>query len=157
MSATQKPQRTFLAVTMITVIAVTLVFMVYAALLAYFEGGDVLISSLGGSVQYSLTNSNPWQSSISQGEGADWYARLSMTNPPSQSATVKFTLQQQVGGSWTNTPTNVTSFTTNTISLTPSTYEVYACADGFTVANNRNWGTDTATSGTYRILAEINI
>jgi len=158
MSEKRKPQRAFLTVTLMTVLAVTMVFMVYAALLASYTGSDVIISSMGGSVEYSLSNADPWTtSSISQGEGAQWYTRIYLTTPPSQDVTANFVLQKQVGTDWTTTPpTNVTSFTTNTITLTTSTHEIYACSDGFTVANNLNWGPDTTTAGTYRIVAEIN-
>ena len=159
MNATYKPRKAFLAVTILTVLAVTTVFMVYAALLASYTGSDVTIQSMGGSIEYSLTKDpGSWGTgAISQSEGAEWYARVNLASPPSQEATVKFILQKQVGTDWTTTPpTNETNFTTNTITLTPSTTLVYACSDGFTIANNYNWGQDTTTFGKYRIVAEIN-
>lgn len=158
MNTTPRPKRTFLAVTIMTVLAITTVFMVYAALLASYTGSDVIIQTMGGSIEYSLTKDpGSWGTSgITQGEGAEWYARVNLASPPSQDATVNFILQKQVGGVWTNPPTNVTNFTTNTITLTPSTYLVYACSDGFTIANNYNWGQNTTSTGTYRIVAEIN-
>lgn len=158
-TATRKPQRTFLAVTVLTVIALTTVFMVYAALLASYTGGDVTISSMGGQVQYSLTkNPGSWAfGPISQAETAEWYARAHLTSPPTQTATVKWTLQHQESGSWSNTPTNVTTFTSPSISLTPSTTDIYAFSSGGnTIDNNYNWGQNTATAGVYRVIAEIN-
>jgi len=160
MNATQKPQRAFLTVTMITVIAVTTVFMVYAALLASYTGLDVTIQPLGGQVQYSLTkNPGSWAyATLSQGEGAEWYARVYLTTPPTQNVTVTWTLQKQNGTDWTtNTPITVYTFTSPTISLTPSTKEIYAFETGSnTIDNNYDWGQKTTSQGVYRIIADVN-
>jgi hypothetical protein len=64
MSATQKPQRTFLAVTLLTVIAVTTVFMVYAALLATYTGTTVEVRETGGTMEYT-TNNSTWYGTLS--------------------------------------------------------------------------------------------
>jgi len=159
MSTSRKSQKTFLTVTMITVVAITTVFLVYAALLTSYTGSDVVISTMGGSIEYSLTKDpGSWgTSSISQGEGAEWYSRIHLTTPPTQTVTVKWTLQKQNGGSWTDAPTNVTQFTSPQISLTTSTYYVYAFQSGNNeITNNYNWGQGTTTAGTYRIVTEIN-
>jgi len=159
MNARQKPQRTFLAVTLLTVLAVTTVFLVYAALLATYTGGNVTISLSGGSIQYSLPPKDPgsWGATLAQSNGSEWYARVSMTNPPTQTVTVKWTLQKQVSGSWSNPPTNTTQFTSNSFDLTPSSTEIYAFQSGSnTITNNYNWGQHTTTDGTYRVVAEIN-
>jgi len=157
MSASRKSQRTFMTVTMITVIAVTMVFIVYAALLTFYTGKNVVIGSMGGHVEYSLTKDpGSWDEiDISQGEGSEWYARIHLLSPPTQVVTVKWTLQMQSGGTWTN-PTNVTQFTSPQISLTTTTFYVYAYDSGNNeITNNHNWGQHTTVAGTYRIVTEI--
>jgi hypothetical protein len=160
MSTSKKSQRTFMSVTMITVIAISTVFIVYAALLATYTGNNVTISSMGGSIEYSLTKDpGSWGTgAISQGEGAEWYARINLGTPPSQDVTVTWTLQMQNGADWTTIPpTDTNEFTSPQISLTPSTYIVYAFDTGSNdISNNYNWGQDTTAAGIYRIVVEIN-
>jgi len=157
MSTIQKPQRAFLAVTLLTVIAITTVFMVYAALLATYTGPNVSVQSMSGEVQYSLTNEDTSFSSspISPGNGSEWYARVYLATPPTQNVKVVWTLENQTGGTWNN-PQNVTAFTSPTIGLTSSTYYIYAFSSGENLrTNNYNWGQHTTTAGTYRIVAKI--
>jgi hypothetical protein len=160
MSEYRKPQRAFLAVTLMTVVAVTMVFMVYAALLASYNGGNVTISSMGGEVQYSLTKDpGSWAyGTLSQSEGSEWYARVYLASPPTQTLTVTWTLQKQNGTDWTtNTPISVYSLTTPTISSSSSTTYIYAYSSGSNdITNNYNWGQQTTTSGVYRVKADIN-
>lgn len=159
MNAPKRPQKAFLTVTLLTVVAITTVFMVYAALLATYTGSNVVISSMGGQIEYSLTkNPGSWgTASISQGEGSEWYSRIHMTSPPSQTVTVEWTLQMQNGGSWASPPTNVTQFTSPSISLSPSTTDIFAFQSGSnTIDNNYNWGSSTIAAGTYRILTQVN-
>ena len=148
-----------MTVTMITVIAISTVFIVYAALLATYTGNNVTISSMGGSIEYSLTKDpGSWGTgAISQGAGSEWYARINMATPPSQTVTVTWTLQKQDGTDWTTLPPiNSTQFTSPQIALTPSTYYVYAFESGSNlITNNKNWGANTTATGTYRILVEI--
>ena len=154
MSATKKSQRTFLAVTSITVLAVAMVFAVYAVLLKSYTGGVVTIQSIGGSVQYSVTNSTSasWTGTIDQGANAEWYARISISNSPAQNVTVMWTLEKNVTGSWTLQSTPSAPTTTMRIELT--TDYVYASSNGL-IAVNYNWGNYTQTEGQYRILANI--
>jgi len=158
MSTIQKPQRAFLAVTLLTVIAITTVFMVYAALLATYTGQDVYIESMGGQVQYSLSNTvgDFSYATLNQSEGAEWYARVYLATPPTQDVKVVWTLEKQsTPGSWTS-PINASAFTSPTISLTPSDSYIYAFSGGSNdIANNYNWGQVTTTAGTYRIIAAI--
>jgi len=151
MNARNTSQRAFLAVTMMTVLAVTTVFMVYAVLLASYQGGLVTIEGVGGSIEYSLDNSTNWGGTLSQGAGAQWYARIAITNSPTQDVIVTWTLHNVTSG--LDVTTDFTD--SNTISLTPSTTEIYASLNGLS-AGNHNWGEHTTTEATYRIDAEIN-
>jgi len=154
MSVRNKSQQTFVVVTMLTVLAVTTVFMVYAVLLATYTGGDVTIQTVGGSIAYSVTNTTggTWTGTLSQGAGAEWYARISISNSPSQDVIVTWTLQL-LNGTWQNVATDFTN--SDTISLTPSTTYIYASSDGL-ITSNHNWGDHTTTEGTYRVIATIN-
>jgi len=153
MNARNKSQQAFIAVTMLTILAVTTVFMVYALLLASYTGGNVTIQKVGGSIQYCVNNnaSETWTGTLSQGANASWYARISITNSPSQNVTVTWTLHNVTSGLDVST-----DFTTsNTITLSPSTTYIYASLDGL-ITGNHNWGEHTTTEATYRIDAEIN-
>jgi len=155
MSASRKSQRTFTTVTCITVLAVTTVFIVYAVLLKSYQGGVVTIQAIGGSIQYSVSNSTSatWQGTLSQGANAEWYARINILNSPSQNVTVTWTLQKNVTGTWTTQSTP--SAPTTTMRIEPTTAYIYASTNGL-IATNYNWGNYTQTEGQYRILADIN-
>jgi len=151
MNARNTSQRALLAVTLMTVLAVTTVFMVYAVLLASYTGGLVTIQGVGGSIEYSLDNSTNWGSTLNQSAGAEWYARIAITDSPTQDVVVTWTLYNVTGSSAVTT-----DFTdSNTISLTPATTYIYASSDGLS-ANNHNWGDHTTSEANYRIDAEIN-
>jgi len=151
MNARNTSQRAFLAVTMMTVLAVTTVFMVYAVLLASYQGGLVTIEGVGGSIEYSLDNSTNWGGTLSQGAGAQWYARIAITNSPTQDVIVTWTLYNVTGAS----PVTTDFTDSNTISLTPLTTHIYASLNGLSPGNH-NWGDHTTTEATYRIDAVIN-
>lgn len=151
MSTTQKPQRTFLAVTLLTVVAVTTVFLVYAAVLMTLYGSTVTINETSGSsMQYSLDGST-WSSSLSAiNNGTAWYGRVNITNAASQAVTIQWTLQQNTG-SWVDVDSPVTT----TITLSTGTNIVYATASGAS-SGNYNWGSLTTSGGSYRVKAVVN-
>lgn len=153
MNATQKPQRTFLAVTLLTVIAVTTVFLVYAAVLMTLTGTTVTVNETGGSMQYNLSNASnsTWASSLSaMNNGTAWYARINVTGAATQAVTINWVLQKNTG-TWVDQSTPVT--TTMTLSVGDNT--VYATTAG-TFSGNYNWGSLTTTVGSYRVKAVIN-
>jgi len=154
MNATQKPQRAFLTVTLITVLAVTMVFFVYAALLGTYPGSEVTVNQMGGIIYYNSPSVSPdWTTTISVGNGTDWYARLNVTNTPSQNVSVTWTLQKYNGTAW-NTEAGPNPPTTN-IQLTGAATAIYVTQWG-TSSGNYNWGAYTSTSGTYRVKAVVN-
>lgn len=152
MNARNKSQQVFVAVTMLTILAVTTVFMVYAVLLASYQGGNVTITTIGGSIQYSVTNTTggSWQPTLSQGASAEWYARISISNSPSQDVTVTWTLHNVTSGLDVTT-----DCPTTTMTLTSGTTYIYASSNGL-IDTNQNWGDHTTSEATYRIDAEIN-
>lgn len=68
MSERYKSQQAFIAVTMITVLAVATVFLVYAVILSTLYGGQVSVVTVNGSVWYDEANST---------SAADWTDTLS--------------------------------------------------------------------------------
>jgi hypothetical protein len=153
MSATQrKPQRVFLTVTLITVISVTTVFLVYAAVLMTLHGTTVVVNeSTGSLVEYSLDGSS-WSTSLSAiNNGTAWYARVYIDNAASQAVTVVWTLQKIVSSSWVDQSTPVTT----SMTLSAGVNMVYATTGGSS-SGNYNWGLLTTSGGSYRVSATVN-
>ena len=153
MNATRKSQRTFLTVTCITVVAVTTVFMVYAAVLLTLTGTIVTVNEGGGSMQYNLSNTSnaTWGSNLSpMVNGTYWYARINITNAAAQAVTINWALEQDVSG-WTiiSIPVNTT------ITLLAGDNTIYSTTNG-NFTGNYNWGSLTTSGGSYRVKATVN-
>jgi len=156
MNATQKPQRAFLAVTLLTVLAVTSVFMVYAVILSTLYGGNVTVVGFTGNVWYdesNSTNAADWTAAIANISASEpWYAKLNITTSDyTGAATVTWTLQKLVSGDWEDQSATQSTSTT----ITGSTQTIYAASTGTDQANNKNWGAETTSAATYRIKAVI--
>jgi hypothetical protein len=151
MNATQKPQRTFLAVTLLTVIAVTTVFMVYAALLSTWTGNVVTITSEGGQILYSLTESSMnWQANLaSMNTGTAWYAMLKLTGASAQSVTVDWYLL--TGPIYTRGAKQLTT----TMDLVAGTNFINATLTGIS-SGNFNWGSLTSSAGDFKVEVDVN-
>jgi hypothetical protein len=152
MNATQKPQRTFLAVTLLTVIAVTTVFLVYAAILATYTGLIVIVREPGGEIQYNLSNSSnsTWGTTLDITNGTAWYAKITFTSPSTQTVTIEWTLLK--GGSTTGNAFNTTNW-----ALSPTNNIVYSATTG-KFANLYNWGDhtkDAGSAGNYQIQVKV--
>jgi len=152
MNVTQRPQRAFLTVTLITVLAVTMVFMVYAALLATYTGNVVQVQEPGGgSIEYNLesNNNSTWTTSFgtSISNGTSWWARLNITDPAPQTVTVQWILVKNSveGVNPLNSTVTLQSGVTNTI---------YVTLDG-KYSGNYDWRSDTLTGGDYQVRAKI--
>ena len=153
MSTTQKSQRTFMTVTLITVVAVSTVFIVYAAVLLTLTGTTVTVNEGGGSLQYNLSNSSnaTWANSLSpMVNGTYWYARINITNAAAQAVTIDWTLQEYTT-SWQDVSTPVTT----TITLITGDNTIYATTNGL-FTSNYNWGQLTLAGGSYRVKATVN-
>jgi len=152
MSEKRKPQRAFLTVTLMTVLAVTMVFMVYAALLATYTGLNVVVTEPGGTIQYNKYNDNngTWASQLDIINGTTWYARITFTDPGTQTVTIEWTLLE--GGNPTANSINSTD-----IALSPGDNIVYSATTG-KFADLYNWGQHTSaqgSAGTYQIQAKV--
>jgi hypothetical protein len=150
MSTQQKSQRTFMTVTLITVVAVSTVFIVYAAVLLTLFGSTVTVTEGGGQVEYSLDGST-WSTTLDPMiNGTYWYARVTITGASVQDVTIDW--QLQVGPS---TWTDMGSPTQTTMTLAEGTNIVYATSNGL-ASGNRNWGIDTIDAGSYRVEVTVN-
>ncbi len=153
MSTSRKSQRTFVTVTVITVIAIATVFIVYAAVIGTYPGGNVNIQQMVGEINYWGEGSTAWATSISIGNGTSWYARLNLTsNIPSQTVNVTWTLQWLNGSNWDTVSTTAPE---TQVTLTGVATQVYVTTGG-TEPGNYDWGTYTQTvDRTYRVKAVV--
>ena len=154
MSAKQKSQRGFVAVTLITVLALALVIVVYASLLGTFPGGEVTVVTVNGDLKYCITNSTTpgdWALTLSNiANGTSWYVMFNKTSG-GYTGLVNITWQLQNNtGSWVEVSGAVVN--TNNFNLNGAVgQEIYASTDGLQTGNY-DWGTiETTEAGTYRI------
>ena len=154
MSASRKSQRTFMTVTAITVIAIATVFIVYAAILGTYPGGNVSIQQMTATMYYQGDGSSTWATTLSIGNGTAWYARLNLTTSiPSQTVNVTWTLEWNNLGTWETVSGPTPSETQITLTGTPTA--IYATADG-TDSGNYNWGQHTTSQNeVYRVKAVV--
>ncbi len=153
-------QRAFVAVTLVTVLAVTTVFVVYAVILSTINGGNVsVVGSGSGQMWYDDANSASaaaWTGTLSNvANGTAWYAKFNTTAAGYNGVvTVTWTLQWNNAGTWTDVGGGATQITTVTLSGL-SGQNVFASADG-TQGSNFNWGQyATVADRTYRVRAVI--
>lgn len=158
MNETRKPQRTFLAVTAITVIAIATVFMVYAAVLSTYYGGNVTVVSTESAIYYSKTNSSSlasWTATLPNvGNGSNWYAYVNFTGAGYQGLVkITWTLENQTSG-WNPVSGAPTIVTTN-VNLDGNPKTVFASQGSSGQTTNTNWGTYSLWAGTYHIKVVI--
>jgi hypothetical protein len=148
-SAKQKSQKGFVAVTLITVLAIALVIVVYATILGTFTGGNVTVVAVQGTVYYSSNNTNGWATGISDHPiTAPWYARFNVTSTNGYSGPVKV-----IWNLYNSTSAILHNLNTTT-SLTGSTQTIYASSDG-SQGSNYNWGLNTAVADTYHLVVIV--
>lgn len=140
-----------MAVTLLTVISVTAVFMVYAALLSTWTGNVVTVTSEGGQILYSLTESSMnWQASLANvNTGTAWYAMVKLTDASAQSVTIDWYFL--TGPSYTRGAKQLTT----TIDLVAGTNFINATSSGASTGNF-NWGSLTTSAGDYKVEVDIN-
>lgn len=162
MSERRKSQRGFVAVTLITILAIAAVLVVYATLLASFTGGEVTVGGIEASVWYSTTNTttgtaweaNLYNLSISTD---DLFSKINITSAGyAGPVTITWKLQNKTGATWANV-TGATTVTTS-IDLTGSVGQnIYASSSGGT-SGNQDWMTDISAgpgNGAYRVKTWI--
>ena len=155
MSAKQKSQRGFVAVTLITLLALALVVIVYATLLGTFTGDTVGVVTLNGSLKYNEDNSTIWNTTLSGvANGSSWYVMFNTTEAGyAGDVNITWTLQE-LNGAWADVSPSVNQ-TTNDFTLDGNAeQEIYASGSGLQ-EDVKDWGTGTSTAGTYRIKMEV--
>jgi hypothetical protein len=142
-----------MTVTLITVIAVTTVFIVYAAILGTYPGGNVSIQQMGGEIYYQQEGVSAWATTLNIANGTAWYARLNLTtNVPSQTVNITWTLEWLNGSNWDAVSTSAPA---TQVALTGSATAIYVTATGVE-SSNYNWGADTTNvDRTYRVKAVV--
>ena len=142
-----------MTVTMITVIAVTTVFIVYAAILGTYPGGDVTIQAMGGTIYYRQQNVTAWTATLNIANGTSWWTRLNLTtNTPSQTVNITWTLEWLNGSNWDTVSTNAPE---TQVALTGAPTAIYATATGIET-DNHDWGPHTTNvDRTYRVKAVV--
>ena len=152
MSERLRSQKGFVAVTLITVLAIALVLVVYATILATFTGGEVTVGAMTGNVGYSETNTagSTWKVNLYGVTGA-WYARTNFTSTYIGTVDITWQLEKDTG-SWGNvsTPVITSSYTLNGNGSQPC----YATTNGL-ITGNQDWSAKTSGNGDYRIVAYI--
>ena len=162
MSERKRSQRGFVAVTLITVLAIALVLVVYAALLGTFTGGEVTVGGITASVSYSTTNSttnsdykaNLYNLSISTDS---MFSKINITNPGyAGPVSITWKLQNNTLGTWANV-TGATTVTTSIDLDGTAGQNIYASSDGSTTGA-QDWMTDISGgpgNGAYRVKVWI--
>jgi len=150
MNTPQKPQKAFMTVTMLTVLAVATVFIAYAAILATYLGSNVTVTQPGGSIQYTKinTSNSSWTSTLSIVNGTTWYTRINITDSGSQTVTLYWRLIK-------DSVDQGIKVTTSNYALLAGTNTIYASTTGL-FAGMYNFGQDTGTAGTYQVKVEVN-
>jgi hypothetical protein len=151
-SAKQKSQRGFVAVTLITLLAITLIIVVYAAILGTFTGGNVQVVAVKGTVYYSLdnsTNSADWSKTLTDVPiNGSWYALFNVTGTGGYSGSVDIRWDLR-----TNSTVIIQTVPTS-VYLTGNAQLIYASSYGLQQANY-NWGQNTLVANTYYIVVTV--
>jgi len=152
-SERKKSQKGFVAVTLITVLAIALVLIAYATLLYTFTGGEVVVGSVSGNVYYSTNNTvaGPWSTNLSVGDtSVSWYSRINFTSTYSGNVSIIWQLERKNGG-WANVSNaKVTTY----VVLSGTNEAVYASPNG-NIGSNQDWKVYADTNGQYRIKAYV--
>jgi len=152
-SERRKSQRGFVAVTLITLLAIAAVLIVYASLLATIPGGEVVVGGVSGTIYYSKNNqtSGPWTTNLTTtGTGESWYALCNFTSTYAGEVYITWRLQKKGGTDWGNV-TNVNATVTTTANLAGDGNDpIYASPTG-ALSGNHDWKTGLEGDGQYRV------
>lgn len=141
-------QKAFVAVTVLTLLAVSSVLVIYATLLGTFQGSTVEVVSVQGTVYYSLDNSTGWATTLSNLPISDpWYARFNVTSTDGYSGGSTVTWKLYNSSSLVHTV--ATSW-----SLSGSEEAIYASSNG-AQGTNYDWGQNTTVAESYYIEVTV--
>lgn len=156
----RRSQRSFVIVTLMTVVSVATVLIAYAAFLGTINStGYVNVGGVGGSVYYSETNTateSAWTNNLNiSSTSTAWYAKMNTTSGGYVGLTeFSWQLRQSTDGG--STWSDVGTATTFDFSLDGTVQTIYATADGTFGAGNRDWSL-TAGYGTGLWKVELTI
>jgi len=157
-SERKKSQKGFVAVTLITVLAIALVLLAYATLLSTFTGGEVVVGTVAGDVYYSTSNTTTgqWNATLKVANtSVSWYSRINFTSSYTGKINITWQLEKK-GTDWANvTGANAKVITTIVLNGTMN-QAVYASSNGL-ITTNHDWKTaiQTTGNGQYRVKAYI--
>jgi hypothetical protein len=158
-STKQKSQRGFVAVTLITLLAIALVLVVYAAILGTRYGGEVTVGGVTGPVRYNTATSGTWTDTLSvTPAGSSWYAVWNTTGGEYEGpVSISWQLQKKGSQSDWSDATPVGSAQTTSIVLTSASQGIFVTSDGLDYSANFDWGQSGYgnTAASYRVVATI--
>lgn len=153
----EKSQRAFVGVTLTTVLGISFVILVYAALLGSVPGGNVVVGGLSFNVYYSLNNvetPSSWSATLNvDNTTIPWYAKMNTTTGGyAGEVTIEWKLEKTIdgGGTWNKEG----SSDNRTFTLNGAAQQIYDTTDG-TYTGNRDWRLTATTSATYRVRVTI--
>ena len=154
MNKTKRSKKLLFISTALTILALSSVLTVYAAVfLGTINGDAVTVHGVAsGIIKYNTVDdgTGTWQTNL-EPSGA-WYTQLALDGGYSGPVSIIWQLQSYATGTWVNVGG---ATVTTTITLTGEAQLVYAKADG-TLLGSRNWALDATSGGTYRVIATIN-
>jgi hypothetical protein len=155
MNYEKRSRKLFFVATAVTILALSSVLAVYAAvLLGTINGGNVTVAGVtSGTITYNTAadGSGSWTTTL-EPAASSWYTKLALTGGYSGPVTITWQLQSYATGSFANVGG---ATVTTTITLTGSAQGVYATANG-AISGNHDWHTEASSGGTYRVIATIN-
>jgi hypothetical protein len=154
-SAKQKSQRGFVAVTLITILAIALVIIAYATILGTFKGGYVTVATEHAQMWYSETNSSSvtWTSTLSNvANGSQWYSRLNITATGGYKGLVNVNWALYFSN---DTAVSSATATTSNFNVTGTLGQIIYASSTGNIAGNKNWGAYTTVAASYYVKAVV--
>ncbi len=152
----KRSQREFVVVTLIALLATGSIIVLYGAMLGTFEGGEVTVVAMNGTLKYNQTNSataSDWDVTLDNVPiGDSWYALFNTSSTGYQgNVNITWTLQNETSpGVWEDVTPSVSQTTNNYYLDGTAGQVIYASTDG-SQGTNKDWGASTTSAGTYRI------
>jgi len=158
-SERRKSQKGFVAVTLITLLAIAAVLIVYAAIIGIRYGGEVTVGGVTGTIRYNTATSGTWSNTLSvTPAGSSWYAVWNTTGGEYVGpVTISWQLWKKGSLSNWSDATTVGPAQPTSIVLTSAPQNIYVTSDGSDYSANFNWGQTGYgnTAASYRVVATI--
>ena len=154
MNKSKKSRKLLFVTTALTIISLASILTVYAIVfLGTINGGNVTVHGVTtGTITYNTANDGTGAWTTTLEPAGTWYTKLTVDAGYIGPVTITWQLQSYATGSWQP----VGSTTVTTITLSGSSQEIYATANGLLLSGSRNWGLDATVQGTYNVIATVN-